>query len=542
MMHMKRILLFFSALVVATATGQTDNELHAIFIKKEPLTAAIGNVAEVVAEYPNVNISSHPAPQNEPSVCISRTDPEIIVAAWRDFRLGYLEPDVVRRIGYSFSTDGGQTWSPSQLLPDPNPDHISQSDPVVICDMDGDFYISSTSRQPVSSYNREMLLYKSTDNGQTFFLHDIAVPGSGWQGEDKEWIYVDPFPDNPTYNHLMIAWRSFGPSYGIKFRKSEPGGSNWSSTVNVGDTEFGQGANLTTTEDGKVIVVWSQNGIQYDISYDGGEHFGTDRALSSYSFNFNSSFPFIATDHSGTVTHGNVYVIWADARLGSDDIYFQRSADGGETWLSQPVLVNDVIQNNQYWPSISVGSDGKIYVIYYDERQSAGTMNAYLAWSDDAGDTWTNSLLSEMSFPGNQPNSNVRYGDYIHIDACQGKAIPVWTDDRTGDYDQEIYAAVVDLSVDIAENENSQGHIYAAQNIPNPFSRQTAINIRLERSAAVSVEILTIEGKLTDQVYEGMLPAGQSVFYRGEDFEAGIYICVIRSEGYEKQIKMIKTR
>ena len=99
---------------------------------------------------------------------------------------------MVRRIGYSYSHDGGITWSESQLLPDPMPDHLSQSDPVLTSDAAGNFYLSSTSRQPVVNYNRQMLLYKSTDNGISFQLHAIAVPGSGSQGEDKEWIFCDP--------------------------------------------------------------------------------------------------------------------------------------------------------------------------------------------------------------------------------------------------------------------------------------------------------------------------------------------------------------
>src|SRR2546425_11468487 len=40
--------------------------------------------------YSNVNISNNsPAPQNEPSVKISRKNPNRVVAAWRDFRINY---------------------------------------------------------------------------------------------------------------------------------------------------------------------------------------------------------------------------------------------------------------------------------------------------------------------------------------------------------------------------------------------------------------------------------------------------------------------
>ena len=96
-----------------------------------------------------------------------------------DFRLGYIDPDIIRRIGYTYSTNGGLSWALPQLLPDPNPEHTSQSDPVITSDAQGNFYISSTSRKPVTGYNRDMLLYKSTNNGQTFVLYSTAVPGTG---------------------------------------------------------------------------------------------------------------------------------------------------------------------------------------------------------------------------------------------------------------------------------------------------------------------------------------------------------------------------
>ena len=230
--------------------------------------------------FTNNNLSLNSSPQNEPSVRISRTNPNIVVAAWRDFRLGYIDPDIIRRIGYTYSTNGGLTWSAPQLLPDPNPAHTSQSDPVVTSDAQGDFYISSTSRQPVTGYNRDMLLYKSTNNGQTFFLHSTAVPGSGGAGEDKEWIFCDLVQTNTTYNNIFITWTSFGPQPGIRFRKSTNGGLNWSTTVNVGDNTSGQGSNVCSGTNNQIYVVWAANGIRFDKSTNGGTSFGTDFQLS----------------------------------------------------------------------------------------------------------------------------------------------------------------------------------------------------------------------------------------------------------------------
>ena len=60
---------------------------------------------QVLSVFDNIDISEDPYPQNEPSVKISRKDPNRVVAAWRDFRTG-VNP-ALRRIGYSYSTDDG---------------------------------------------------------------------------------------------------------------------------------------------------------------------------------------------------------------------------------------------------------------------------------------------------------------------------------------------------------------------------------------------------------------------------------------------------
>lgn len=534
---MKKLLLLILLISFAFLTYAQDNELHAFDLNHSgvyPLKDY--SDSPMFADY---NISAESAPQNEPTVRISRTDPNIVVAAWRDFRLGWQEPNVERRIGYAYSVDGGITWSESQLLPDPLPNHLSQSDPVLTSDASGHFYLSSTSRQPVMNYDRDMLLYKSTDNGQTFSLHAKAVPGSGLQGEDKEWIFCDPVPTNATYDNIMIAWKSFGASYGIKFRKSDVGGTNWGPTINVGDNQSGQGANLATGTDGSIHIVWWDGGLRYDRSLDGGENFGLDRFISSTGSQNNTSFPYICVDYSSKPSRGNVYVAFTDRRLGTDDVWFQRSTDGGETWMTDPVRVNDVAQNNQYWPSIQCDENGRIVVVYFDEREGPSQMNAYMAYSDDEGDTWTNARLSNLTFHGIQPNSNVRYGDYIGIDAYGGKIVPVWTDDRTGSYNQEIYTAVIDIPIGLDELSSLNDELTLYQNFPNPFTSETNIRFELNNEDQVRIEVFNIAGQLLDVLLDETLTTGRhQVKWQAAEYDAGIYILKLSSERSVSYLRM----
>ncbi|HEY3252200.1 MAG TPA: sialidase family protein, partial [Ignavibacteria bacterium] len=387
--------------------------------------------------FTNINLSGNaPAPQNEPSVRISRVNPNIIVAAWRDFRLGY-SGTIIRRIGYTYSTNAGLTWAASQLLPDPSPTYVSQSDPVLTSDAQGNFYLSSTSRKQNNfPENRDQIVYKSTNGGQTFVFYSVGIASAGGGGEDKEWMFCDPVATNATYNNLfMTSTNTNGGA--IRFAKSTNGGLNWSAPVSF--TTGGTGSNICSGTGGQIYVVWDAGGTRFDRSTDGGLTFGTDFQLNSVAST--NGFPFICCDYSNRPSRGNVYVVWDDARGGNSDVYFQRSTNGGLNWLSTPVQVNDVTTLNQYWPAIQCDTNGNLFVVYFDTRLGASQVNSWIAYSTNQGTTWVNNRLSDVSFPAIQPNGDVRYGDYIGIDAFNGKVFPVWTDDRAGTPNQEIYTA-----------------------------------------------------------------------------------------------------
>ena len=97
-------------LIASVALSQNDfsNDPQVIFNHPNTVINAQQNFL-LNPTYVNMDLSNNILPQNEPSVRISRTNPNIVVAAWRDFRLGYLNP-VVRRIGYCYSTNGGYIW------------------------------------------------------------------------------------------------------------------------------------------------------------------------------------------------------------------------------------------------------------------------------------------------------------------------------------------------------------------------------------------------------------------------------------------------
>jgi hypothetical protein len=404
----------------------------------------------VFSRFDNINISNQADPQNEPSVRISRKNPNRVVAAWRDFRTGVTP--ALRRVGYSFSTDGGQTWSVSQLTPQIIPDAPLSSDPVVVVDTAGNFYIYTVSINEING-NGELWLFKSTDEGETF--DQVYEMATGPWFEDKEWGAVDLAPTSPFVNTLYCSWTRFAANTSILLIRSTDDGVTWNSPVTVSDGSGGvQGSFPATTSDGDLCVVWrsSSSGgqIRFDKSTDGGLTFGTDIVVSSAPSGW---FPHMAVDLSDGLFHNYIYVVWNDLRNGDDDVFLSISSDGGDTWSSASRVNNDPVSNgkDQYWPSIAISELGEIVILFYDSRNTSSNdiIEAYIARSTDGGTTFTNELVSSMPSTTNIPNGDVRFGDYINIDFVGGNIVPVWTDERAGGVDMDIYTATINPIVPV---------------------------------------------------------------------------------------------
>lgn len=87
----------------------------------------------------------------------------------------------------------------------------------------------------------------------------------------------------------------------------------------------------------------------------------------------------------------NIFIAWQGkssvADVLSDDLYFIRSTDFGESWGNPVKITSDKADDSS--PNLAV-IDGKIYCTYLNN--SAGNREAYLTISDDFGFTWNKAL------------------------------------------------------------------------------------------------------------------------------------------------------
>jgi hypothetical protein len=106
----------------------------------------------------------------------------------------------------------------------------------------------------------------------------------------------------------------------------------------------------------------------------------------------NPAFAAFSTGAKVSVAGSSVYVVWQDNRAAAgltDDIYFNRSLDGGRTWLVADVRI-DTAPGTTYSLSPVIASSGShVFVAWTDARDFPQAASIYFARSLDSGTTWS---------------------------------------------------------------------------------------------------------------------------------------------------------
>ncbi len=142
--------------------------------------------------------------------------------------------------------------------------------------------------------------------------------------------------------------------------------------------------------DGTVHVVWTDDregldGVWYNRTSDGGRTFlPGDLRLNDPIGEQAARNPVIGC------VGDRVYVAWEDLRDSSLDfpsIYFDTSTDGGETWLAEDLELDDDDDEKtaSLAPRLAVAGSS-VWVAWYDSRD--GAYDVYVNASTDAGETW----------------------------------------------------------------------------------------------------------------------------------------------------------
>lgn len=280
----------------------------------------------------------------EPTICVNPANPDQVAAG-----------AVLNR--YYWSADGGRTWKNGKL----KSSYGVYGDPVIVADWSGNFYYAHLSNPDGRGLSSEkwldrIVIQKSTDGGQTY--NDGSYTGNRPpKDQDKHWLVADP-----KSGALYCTWTEFDhydskkttDHSRILFSKSSDGGSSWSDALAI-------------------------NQFEGDCLDDDGT---TEGAVPAGGPN------------------GEIYVAWA----WNNQIWFDRSTDGGKTWLEKDIAVTDQpggwnmdipgIQRCNGMPvlvcDLSGGPNrGTLYVNWADQRNGSADTDIWLAKSSDGGNSWS---------------------------------------------------------------------------------------------------------------------------------------------------------
>ncbi|RME40613.1 MAG: hypothetical protein D6788_02965 [Planctomycetota bacterium] len=356
---------------------------------------------------------------NEPSLAIDPTNPSIMAIGWRQF--DSIASDF-RQAGIAYSQDGGQTWTFPGVL-DPGQ---FRSDPVLSAGPDGIFYYSSLSALD------SIEVFRSFDGGVTW---GVPVPAFGG---DKQWIAVDRTAGLGS-GHLYQIWNvQFTCCPPFDFTRSVDQAQTFQGPFAVQPTSMKWGT-MDVGPDGRLYLAGTALSTPAILV---GRSSTAQDPLQTPTFDFvttvdlGGSIAFaggpnpegllgqvwVATDHSGGPTHGNVYVCASVNPPGPDpvDVMFTRSEDGGMTW-SPPVRINDDDPGNgawQWFATMSVAPNGRIDVVWNDTRNTgaANLSETFYSFSFDGGRTWAANVPINPVFDSHVgfPNQN-KMGDYYDM-------------------------------------------------------------------------------------------------------------------------------
>ncbi len=478
---------------------------------------------------------------NEPSLSIDTANPERIIIGWRQF-------DNIasnfRQAGYAYSHDGGQSWT----FPGSINAGVFRSDPVIDVDSEGTFYYNSLTSNN-GTYTCKV--FRSYDGGVSW---DEGVEA---KGGDKQWMVIDrtegPGRDN-NYSFWTMSWTSCYPG---NFTRSVNKGESYGPCVAVaGEPYWGT---LAVGPDGELYIAGAGwDGIQVSRSNNAKDplvttswEMNTDVYMDgqlSYGANVNPGGLLgqasIAVDHSGTASHGNVYVLASVERYNGDpaDVMFARSIDGGMSWSEARRINQDIsFTKTQWFGTMSIAPNGRLDAVWLDTRDapaSQSRMSAlYYSWSDDQGETWSpNQRISELFDPHIGWPNQEKMGDYFHMISDNQGAHLAWANTLNGGQDVYYTRIALDITATASAARSSiLGSVY-----PNPASQFLKLTYQLKNAADVKISLSDAYGRT---VLEKFVPAqGSGTFQESFDIaglKGGIYFCTLSADNQSGTLKVV---
>jgi hypothetical protein len=443
------------------------------FLSKTIAIAALGLVAVTVsavalAGSASVSVSSpidvtnDVYANNEESLGM---DPSgtLLAGAWNDWEYN-------DGCGFSYSTDGGDTWAPESFVPgltnftnsvdvaplvpskfaiagDPSVAWNPKSHKFdVICQAFGSksgnqIQLLSTAFDPAVanpnadvnvSYGRAAWRLPATpvSTGKS----NGSEKGSNGKFPDHEAITVDTGTGpGHHFGRLYVAWAEFSGSgrSPIDVAYSDDDGATWAGPIRISDSshQSDQDAHPTVGPNGALYVTWvngpnekslKNNQVMIAKSTDGGANWGANQVVAPIVSPTSGLLPNsdyrVFADAGAAVDQqsGLVVVVYNDQATGASQMYSTHNLAAGDlTHWSAPKRVKPGGQE-QFFPWVSAAPNGRVDLVYYDRScdPAGDKLNCVtLSSTQTSGDTWSSVSLLSQGFDGDTYSACLAFGD-----------------------------------------------------------------------------------------------------------------------------------
>jgi len=421
--------------------------------------AAIGGAPSGAASTA-VDVTNDVYANNEESLGMSPNG-QWLAGAWNDWEYN-------DGCGFSYSSDGGDTWAPESFAPftafsnTPGVDPIFPTQFAVAGDPSVVFNPKSNKFDVIcqafgTKTGNQIQLLATTFNptkadasadvnlsyGAAAWMPPVAITtgksngsqkGSNGQFPDHEAVTVDTSTGpGHHFGRLFVAWAEFsglGRSP-IDIAYSDDDGAHWSGPIRISDkgNQFDQDAIPRVGPEGTVYVSWingpnekslKNNVAMIDKSSDGGATWGTDQVAASIVSPIggllpNSNYRVFEDVHS-TVDQqsGRVVLSYTDQKSGASNIYATHNLAAGDiTQWSTPAAVKPGGQE-QFFPWMSSAPNGRVDLVFYDRScdPTSDKLNCVsLASTADDGISWGYTTLLRTPFDGDLHHTCLAPGD-----------------------------------------------------------------------------------------------------------------------------------
>ncbi len=236
---------------------------------------------------------------------------------------------------------------------------------------------------------------------------------------------------------VYTTWQERSPdlSTDILFNRSEDGGRSWlPGSVRLNTSPPGghtsREPRITTDGEQGVYVVWEDSrhntsDLYFNRSLDGGTTWlDQDIWLTSVRPSLAAATgSILRTDRSG-----HLYLLWNDIREAPYSLYFSRSLNRGANWLPEAIRLDHHGEKAIAWaPSLANDSDGHVYATWWEGTgPSEGTIR--FRRSADYGATWEEEQILDTGQGKEGPRFPV-----LKVDG-DGVVYLMWSSDRSGNY------------------------------------------------------------------------------------------------------------